>query len=167
MTVMDVIRRSLETGAEWARGVAEDMKDAPLTSPTPKGGNHPLWVLGHLAFAEGALSGMINGRPNLYEKWRPLFDMGTEPTTNAADYPPYEEVLTAFTQAREATLRLLDELGDAGLDQKPSAVPEEAAGNEHFQSNGRLLLLIAMHQASHLGQIADARRAAGRKPLFA
>jgi ABC-type oligopeptide transport system ATPase subunit len=33
-------------------------------------------------------------------------------------------------------------------------------------TTGRTLLLIALHQMVHYGQIADARRAAGRKPLM-
>jgi uncharacterized damage-inducible protein DinB len=31
---------------------------------------------------------------------------------------------------------------------------------------GETLLLIALHQMGHRGQVADARRACGRKPIF-
>ncbi len=32
--------------------LAENMKDAPVTLSTPKGGNRPLWFMGHLGYAE-------------------------------------------------------------------------------------------------------------------
>ena len=35
-----------------------------------------------------------------------------------------------------------------------------------MRTAGETFLLIALHQMSHRGQVADARRAAGRKPIF-
>ena len=55
MNAIDFIRMSLENGKGWTLGLIGDMKDAPLTQPTPNGGNHPIWVLGHLVRAESDL----------------------------------------------------------------------------------------------------------------
>ena len=35
-----------------------------------------------------------------------------------------------------------------------------------MRTAGEVFLLIAMHQMNHRGQVADARRARGRQPVF-
>jgi hypothetical protein len=77
----------------------EDMRDAPLTFPTPNGGCHPLWIL---------------DEPNPLASWESMFCRGTEPVADASAYPP---------------------------------------------------LLMANHWLAHRGQVADARRAAGRERI--
>ena len=52
MKTVDFIKRGLETSKALTLGLIDDMKDAPLTQPTVNGGNHPLWILGHLAYSE-------------------------------------------------------------------------------------------------------------------
>ena len=42
MNTIDFIKMSLENSKGWAMGLIGDMKDAPLTQPTPNGGNHPM-----------------------------------------------------------------------------------------------------------------------------
>ena len=46
MTTTEFIRKGLESSAGMTLKLIDNMKDQPLTFPTPKGGNHPLWVLG-------------------------------------------------------------------------------------------------------------------------
>ena len=83
MNTMDYIRMSLENAQGWALGLITDMKDAPLTQPTPKGGNHPLWVLGHVVRAESdLLDGFILGQPNRFPELEGAFSMGKTPTTD-------------------------------------------------------------------------------------
>ena len=53
MNRIELIRWALKMTDDATAQLVEDMRDAPLTQPTPGGkgggGNHPLWVLGHLA----------------------------------------------------------------------------------------------------------------------
>ncbi len=164
MKAIDLIRWALTKTDEWVRDAAEDMRNAPLTQPTSRGGNHPLWVLGHLAFYEGTFSQLLFGEPNPVEHWRPMFGRGTQPTTDAEAYPPYDELLEKYRGLRAQNLARLDEIGEAGLD-LPSAAMSPGSKDVPL-TRGQLLLVIALHQMSHLGQIADARRAAGREPRF-
>ena len=55
MNTIDHIKMSLENSKNWAMGLISDMNDNPLVQPTPNGGNHPLWVLGHVSRAESDL----------------------------------------------------------------------------------------------------------------
>src|SRR3954464_11682917 len=116
MKAIDVIRRALQFADRATLELIEDMRDAALTQPTPRGGNHPLWVLGHITFVEGNIPHVLFGEPNPVAKWAPMFAPATEPTAAAADYPPFEEVLRTYRDLRARNMKTLDQLGDAGLD---------------------------------------------------
>lgn len=156
MRATEIVRNAMQMGEKLATTMLDDMRDAPLTQPTPKGGNHPLWVAGHLALAEGSLFHMLSGEPNPFERWAPLFAGGTEPTADASRYPAYDEVLAGFRRLRAANLKRLDGMDDAALDR-----PEPT-----FGTIGKACTAIAMHAMLHLGQVADARRVLGRKPFL-
>jgi uncharacterized damage-inducible protein DinB len=164
MKAIDIIRNALQLADQSTLSLIEDMRDAPLTQPTSRGGNHPLWVLGHITLTEGNIPQVILGEPNPVAHWAPLFAPGTEPKADASAYPPFEEILRTYRDLRSRNLRLLEQLGEEGLDRKTAAPPK---GMEHVLGTvGAAFLVIAMHQMNHRGQIADCRRAAGRKPVF-
>ena len=164
MNSIDFIRMSLNMSQGWIMGLAEDLKDQPLVQPTPNGGNHLLWCLGHLAYAEAnMISVMCKGEENPLASWKDLFDAGTSVSTNAADYPSIDEVFTRVSETRAATLAYLDTLSDEDL-----AKPSHAEGEmkEWFGTIGQCLAASLIHFGFHGGQIADARRAAGRNVLM-
>jgi hypothetical protein len=156
MKAIDVVRGALDMSDQLASTMLEDVRDTPLTQPTPRGGNHPLWVIGHLAHTEGLLHHLLSGEPNPVEDWTTLFAGGTEPSTEAARYPAFDDVLAKYRQLRAANMKRLDGMDDAALGR-----PERT-----FGTVGQAYTAIAMHQMLHLGEVADARRAAGRKPFF-
>jgi hypothetical protein len=162
MTTKSALRAALRFGDQFAAALS-DMKDAPLTRPGGWGGNHPMWIAGHLAVVEGRLHKMLLGTANPLEHWKPLFDWGTTPGDDAAAYPPFDAVLGAFTALRAKTYAHLDTLDDAAL-QRPVAVPTPT--DIGLNTVGQTLLTIAMHQCLHAGEAMVARRAAGRAPFF-
>jgi hypothetical protein len=158
------IRQSLDSSARATLMLIEDMKDRPLTFPTPKGGNHPLWVLGHLAWVEGnVIQQVMLGRPNPVADWKELFGIGSEATADAARYPAFAEVHKAFQDLRAETLKTLEPLSDADLDQPCKACPAEL--KQFLGTYAQCFLVLIFNTMHHRGQVADARRAAGRKPL--
>jgi len=164
MNAIDFIKMSLEMSKGWIYGLAEDMKDSPTTSPTPNGGNHPLWCVGHLVYSEGNLiCKYVQGGENPVAEWEKIFAQGTEASEDASIYPSYEEVLEKFAQVRSRTMAILDTLTDADLE-KSSHAPEEI--KEFFGTVGQCLAATIIHFGFHGGQIADARRAAGKPPLM-
>jgi hypothetical protein len=164
MKAIDVIRRALQGANDLTLQLIEDMKDSPLTQPTPCGGNHPLWVLGHITFVEGNIPRIVFGEPNPVAHWAPLFKPGSEPVTDASKYPPFAELLRTYRDLRARNLQSLEQIGEEGLDRKPTSPPPGL--EQAFDTIGSTFLLIALHQMSHRGQLCDARRAAGRKPIF-
>lgn len=161
MNAKETIQKSLKFGDQFA-GALGDMKDAPLTRPC-KNGNHAMWIAGHLAVVEGRLHKMLLGIPNPLEHWKPLFDWGSTPVDDASAYPPFEEVLGAYSKLRAGTVAYLESLDEAALD-----APVKL-GSPHFpicDTVGNTLITIAAHQAGHAGEAWVIRRAAGKKPFF-
>jgi len=99
---------------------------------------------------------LLSGEPNPVEQWSDLFAGGTEPSADASRYPAFDEELGKYRHLRAANMKRLDSMDDAALDRPARA----------FGTVGKALTAIAMHQMLHLGQVADARRTAGRKPFF-
>jgi uncharacterized damage-inducible protein DinB len=163
MKTVDFIRNALEMSSRATLALIDDMQDAPLTFPTPKGGNHPLWILGHLAYSEGSIQRMMTGRPNPLAEWKELFGAGTQPTADAKAYPSFAEVRKAFTDLRAATLDILGSLTDPDLDRPSKDCPPEY--KDFLGTYSGCFTLLIVHPMHHRGQVADARRAAGRKPL--
>ena len=168
MKAIDLIRWAMQMTDEATARLVQDMRDAPQTQPTPGakggGGNHPLWTLGHLCVIEAGVPRILFGEKSAVEHWEPLFASGTQPKTDPGAYPSFDEVLATYRDLRAKNLKLLEKIGEAGLDQVPKQIPPgfEAA----MKTFGQTLLLIALHNMVHYGQIADARRVAGLKPLL-
>ena len=55
MHTKDAIKFALTVSNGAVLSVIDEMSDAATTFPTPNGGCHPLWVLGHLALVEGMI----------------------------------------------------------------------------------------------------------------
>ena len=160
MKAVDYIKIEMEMSKGWIMGLAADMKDSPLTAPTPKGGNHPLWVLGHLTYSEAnLLHELIRGEANPLAEWKDIFGQGSEPTDDAAAYPAYEDMLAKYETVRAAVIEYVGSITDDDLE-KPSHAPEEMQA--FFGTVGQCLAAITVHLSFHGGQLADARRAAGR-----
>ena len=165
MSVFDYIKQSLEASKGWASGLIQDMADAPLTQPTPNGGNHPLWVLGHLVVAESILfDQFVGGRPNRFPELESLFSIGSTPTTDGSQYPSMDELFAKWEQIRADVVAHLDSLSEEDL--KGSTHAPEDFG-EMFGTVGGCYIAMTTHVSFHSGQVSDARRAAGRDPLMA
>jgi uncharacterized damage-inducible protein DinB len=156
---IELIRDNLRRSTELALAQIEDMREHGAVFPTPNGGSHTLWVLGHLAYIEALIiRGFMLGEPNPLAEWKDTFD-GAETSGNADDYPPFDEVLARCREMRAGTTALIDSFSEEDLD-KPSADAPE--GYEDTFGTYRLCLqFVADHWYMHRGQLADARRAAG------
>jgi uncharacterized damage-inducible protein DinB len=156
----DAIRFSLDLAEDAVLKSLATIDDAPLTFPTEKGGCHPLWVLGHLAFVEGLAYQILSGKENPAGEWAALFGQDSTATDNVAQYPPLDEVVAMYMKLRRKNLQLLDSLTENELDKRTSWQPKGV--EEHFATYGKAFLTLALHQMAHRGQITDAIRSAGR-----
>jgi hypothetical protein len=165
MQTKELLATALQQSYGLVMPLLEDLKSATLVQPTPNGGNHAHWILGHLTVAEGQFRAMMRGVPNPVEHLRPQFAGGTVADPAGAGFPAYDELLTTIVGLRQETMAWLGSLSEDDLDQASKVVPP---GFESFFGTWRQCLLMqAMHWMNHRGQLADCRRAAGRERLMA
>jgi DinB superfamily len=162
MKAMQAIQIALKF-SEGGMKLLEEMKADPFVRPGPWGGNHAMWIAGHLAVIEGRLHKMLYGTPNPVEHWKPLFDWGSEPQHDPSAYPPFDQVLQTFRHLRAGTLAFLEEVGEEGLDRPTKYQPPGFSG---FETVGPAILIIACHAFGHFGGLTVVRRASGRQPVF-
>ncbi len=164
MRSKDLIRDNLLRSTERVLARVEDMREHAVVFPTPEGGCHTLWVLGHLAFIEAlAIDVFMLGLPNPIAAWEQCFD-GSDPTGNASDYPPFDDVLTKCREIRRSTLALLEPLSEDDLDKPSAHVPK--GWEETFGTYRLCFQYVADHWYMHRGPLADARRAAGLSRMW-
>ena len=159
MKSIDLIRGNLVRSADRVLMRIEEMRDHAMVFPTPQGGCHTLWVLGHLAYIEGlVVHHFMLGRPNPRADWAEQFD-GADVRGDPDVFPPFDEVLALCREMRATTLELLATYTEDDLDTVSANVPK---GYEDTFGTYRLCLQYAAdHWYMHRGQLADARRAAG------
>jgi hypothetical protein len=158
MHTKDAIKFALTVSNGAVLSVIDEMSGAPTTFPTPNGGCHPLWVLGHLALVEGSIPAALTGEANPVAAWGRYFGEQSEPVADPAAYPSFAELREKYAQLRERNLQLLDSLSEADLD-KPTVAPPKGRERE-FATYGTSFLTLALHQMIHRSHVTDARRAA-------
>lgn len=148
----------------FARGqtdqLLEDIPEDQFLHQPVEGGNHALWVMGHLAVSDEFLAGLYDGGaarlPETYDK---LFGMGSKPTNDAAAYPPVAEVRQHLAATRRRVLAAVQAANDATLN---SPLPDDIEG---FASDRLAALFnIAWHEGLHAGQITTVRKSLGIAP---
>ena len=164
MQSIELIRNNLVQSRERVLLRIDDMRDHCTVFPTPRGGGHTLWTLGHLAYIEAEVTrGFMLGQQNPLASWDTLFD-GDDVDGDVAHYPPFDEVLASCRSVRKATIDLLDSLTESALDHRSARSP---VGVEDTFGTWRLCLQYASdHWYMHRGQLADARRAAGLRRMW-
>jgi uncharacterized damage-inducible protein DinB len=161
----DAIKFALNISNGALLSEIDQMSKSPTTFPTPHGGCHPLWVLGHLTLVEGSIPAILFGEKNPAAEWQGYFGENSEPVADAGAYPPFAEVRKKYLQLREQNLKLLESLTEEDLDKQTKAPPK--GREQEFATYGRSFLTLALHQTMHRGNVTDARRAAGRATLAA
>lgn len=159
MQSIDLIRENLRRSEEITLVRVEDMRDHGMVFPTPRGGCHTLWTLGHLAFIEAqVIRSIMLGQPNPLADWEDPFD-GADVSGDRDRFPSFDLVLEQCRRTRASTVALLDSLTEDDLDRASAKVPNGA--EKLFGTYRRCLQYAADHWFMHRGQLADARRAAG------
>ncbi len=165
MQTKEALQFALSLSDSAVMSAIDQMSDDPTHFPTPNGGCHPLWVLGHLTLVEGNIPAVLFGDENPVAEWYQLFGEKSEPVNNAKSYPSFSKLREKYLELRAKNLKILASLSEDDLD-KPAKAPPQ--GREHeFATFGRSFLTLALHQAMHRSHVTDSRRAAGRAVVAA
>jgi len=140
----------------------EPLSDKQLTVRVGNVGNHAIWVMGHVAFAEDLFVSSFLGEPSkLPEGHVEQFCPGTIPSDCASDYPNRDELIDRLATARKRTLEWVKMLeGDAAWEPTPEPLPK-------FVPNAiTAACSLSQHEFLHAGQITTIRASLGMKPIF-
>ncbi|MEZ6105852.1 MAG: DinB family protein [Pirellulaceae bacterium] len=143
--------------SERQYGLAVAGRSARLTPDAAfgTGGNHAMWIAGHLLVSDHGFQAMMTGAEHARPELKPMFAGGSTPTTNADDYPPFARMLEDLQGSNEAILAWLDGMTEDDLDQPSKLVPP---GFEPFFGTWRQVFAMRpLHWAMHRGQLADCR----------
>jgi len=165
MQTKEAIQFALAVSNGAVMSVIDEMSGSATTFPTPNGGCHPLWVLGHLTLVEGMIPAVLFGDKNPAAEWQSYFGENSVAVADAGMYPPFAEVREKYRQLREQNVKLLESLSEADLD-KPTKAPPKGRERE-FATYGSSFLTLALHQTMHRGNVTDALRAAARVAVAA
>jgi len=164
MQSIDLIRDNLTKSRDRVLARVEEMREHAVVFPTPNGGCHTLWVLGHLAYIEAlVVRAFMLGKDNPLAEWQDVFD-GEDTSGDIHHYPPFDRVLATCREMRESTLKLLDSLCEDDLDKVSAKAP--SGFEDTFGSYRLCLQYVADHWYMHRGHLADARKAAGLKRMW-
>lgn len=164
MQSIDLVRDNLTKSRDRVLARVEDMREHCVVFPTPNGGCHTLWVLGHLAYIEAlVIRRFMLGEANPLAAWEEIFDSAVV-SGDVRQYPSFDEAVHTCREVRASTLAILDALSEDDLDKVSAIIPK---GFEDTFGTYRLCLqYVADHWYMHRGHLADARRAAGLERMW-
>ncbi|HXY32928.1 MAG TPA: DinB family protein [Planctomycetaceae bacterium] len=161
----EVLRNQLLAAFDFTDKSVEDLFDAIpadkfLHQPCP-GANHALWTLGHLATVNQYFMMKLGGRDGtLFEKNKAMFFAKSQPSPDAATYPPIGVIRDYFTTSRAAFRSWVESLSDEQLSAPP---PEEF--QKFAPTLGNILMRLLWHEGMHYGQLTVIRKSLGLKPV--
>ncbi len=144
----------------YAQMLMNDIEDARMAEQPGGLTNHPAWTLGHLIYSlDGAVQ--LLGEKSVFvpdEDWNERFGMGSTPSADRGAYPAKQALLDALVAGHEQLTPAVQAADEKRL---AAAMPDK-----HFRrimptiGNG-VAFLMGIHYATHLGELAAWRRAAG------
>jgi uncharacterized damage-inducible protein DinB len=161
----DVLRNQLLAAFDYADKAVEELfaaiPDDDYLHPPCTGGNHALWTLGHLATVQQYFLANIAGHDGtLAEKYKTMFFAKSQPSPDAASYPPLDVVRDYSKSSRAAFRSWVESLSDEQLSGPPP---------ERFQkfapTLGNVLMRLLWHEGMHYGQLTVIRKSLGLAPV--
>jgi hypothetical protein len=155
MNAKDVIRYEMELAHNITRRLLDDLDDADLLVRTVPSANHIAWQLGHLISSEHRMIGMVSegALPALPEGFADNHGKENVTSDDPAEFLTKDEYLALYDRQRQATLKALEEIPEARLDE-----PSPESVRQMFPTVGALFLLAGAHELLHLGQFTPVRR---------
>lgn len=191
--IQDALTRYLRANLHYTEHLVRDLTPQQMTAqPKTQYGtivNHPTWLLGHLATSIWPMPELLGDRDlaaqwldwfekesegvgeqegryptgsELPERWMRWFDTGSKPLAGkeVEQYPSKDELLESLRRSHQ---RLIEWVEQANVAQLAAEMPIKEA-REQAPTIGHAVVLIAIHEAQHLGQLATWRRAMGLAP---
>lgn len=155
---VELIATTYEGAIKATLDAAKAVPEGKRMKQLQVGKAHPLWLMGHLSISfDTIVCAMCFGVPpqlpgDYFKKFGPSQAGGDAVSSNAADYPSWDELVAAYEKAGKAAVAKIRALDDSDLPGGPKGTPPEAF-KDFFKILGTTLGGMAQHDAYHRGQI--------------
>ena len=158
MSPKDAIRNTIGTSDFILNAYIGDLSDADLLVRPVPGMNHIAWQLGHLLAAEHRWAEILQPglSPKLPEGFEDKYGKETAKSDDPKNFHTLAEYQALMKAQREATMKVLDAVDEATLDQPRESLPDYA------KTPAALLNMIGIHPLMHCGQFVAVRRQLGK-----
>ncbi|MEM8738023.1 MAG: DinB family protein [Planctomycetota bacterium] len=155
------IYRFLQT---YGEDLIEGLDDEQAFTSHTEGGNHPAWIIGHLAVVGSHGVKMLGGNPAIdTDAWQPMFGGGSQPAARAEGYPAWDELVSVWKETHDLAASAAGAVTAEVLEQ-PNPI---ARRRKALPTLGSFVgFMFTGHEGVHLGQLSAWRRANGKPPLF-
>jgi len=147
----------------WVNMYLDGLSDKDLKQSLVDGGNHGVWLLGHLIASEDDLTLYLGQGELLFPHYQELFSQGS-PCRPVDQYPPTAELRKHWQQVTARNDTICSNLTDAALAQ-PHAQLQGPLEEDYFKTKARCLMAWTLHQVHHAGQLAALRAQCGKPRL--
>lgn len=158
-TRAELLAGMMEAATNATIKVAEGIPEDKRTAQIKDGKSHPLWLLGHIAnTTSGAVIGLVLGqKPVCPREYRSLFAPeslgGGAIQSDAAHYPPWDEVMENYKKTAAAAIDGIRGLSDEDLaGPAKGSIPDQF--KEMFAVMENAIISFVIHDAHHKGQMA-------------
>ncbi|REJ75433.1 MAG: DinB family protein [Acidobacteria bacterium] len=159
---METVLHSFSYTLEFIREQVADVPEQQMIAQPEGVRNHPLWTIGHIAFACEMLGSVIGVEEWLPPCWGGRFGFGSVPSTDPSMNAPKAEALTMLKEAETRISNAVRYLDSKMLDQP---FPEESYIKVFPTIRHAITQVLIGHTAYHSGQIGVWRSAMGLQPM--
>ena len=161
-THAEIAAAQLKGSRQFLLGLIETLSNDQLMTRAGGVGNHAIWIMGHIAFADDLFVSEFRGEPScLPEGHVEQFGQGSVPNERLSDYPSRDEMMERLATSRDRAIQWVESLdGDAVWQEAPESI-RPISPNAIDSA-----FTLAQHEFLHAGQLATVRSSLGMKPLF-
>ena len=135
----------------WVNHYLGRLSDDQLRQRVRPGGNHGVWILGHLIASDDDLSMYLGRGPVLFPEYQEQFRRES-PAESLDGYPDIALLKQQWQAVCDKNAAIYSELTDAELD-APHAMLNGPIEEDYFKTKEGVLLNWIMHQQYHVGQL--------------
>ena len=156
MESKELLRQMIVLTRRMGKHFLDQLQEHPMTFPTPKGGCHPTWIVGHISYGESEIvHSWILQKENPLAHWKELFDIGTTALEDSSIYPSFQELLQVSEKTHQELLDCLESFSESELDVEINC-PKSMA--PWFGTRRKSFTMAALHWTMHRGNLADSLR---------
>ncbi len=164
MRLAESLAEQVDYARKWTQGLIADLSGDDWTFQPQPGVQHPLWICGHLVFAQNALvfQRCLRQEGGLDDAFASHFGIG-KPVLSAAehDYPTPEDVVARMADFHRRTTEAIRSMSDDLLAEAAYAA-DGTSEHPQYRNKAGAVAHVARHEAFHAGQLAMLRRLLGK-----